>query len=165
MEKDKSTSSMGRMLLAHNFDLHNNELPTLSKEEFAKVFVDGLREEPNITCSQIENPHWVVEIIFPTTEFEAETIGKMCGDVLINNRKNSYDDNTSSQLTINTLMLGGKKTTPASGTSTTSLQPGEWGVDVVETSQGDAFLESINWHNLTAGKSGDRIFKIEFRQD
>lgn len=150
------------MLLSHNFNLNNNELPTLNREEFAQVFIDGLKEKDNISCSYIKNPHWVVEILFPTNEFQAEEIGQICGDILISKRK---DDCADSKLTTDTLILGGKKTTPQSSASPTSLQLGEWGVDVVETAQRDVFLDSINWDSLTADKPSDGIFKIELLKD
>ena len=146
------------MLLSYNFNLNNNELPALNREEFAQVFIDELKEKNNISCSYIKNPHWVVEIIFPTDEYQAKEIGQICGDILISKRKGESAD---SKLATDTLILGGKKTTPASSMSPTSLQPGEWGVDVVETAQGDIFLASINWDNLTADKPSDGIFKIE----
>jgi Protein of unknown function (DUF2656) len=152
--KDQST---GRMLLSHNFNLSNQELPTFQKAEFAEIFIQGLPE--NVKCSLIENPHWVVEIVFPTDEFEPQEIGQMCGQILTNKRKSQQPDST---VAIDTLILGGKKATPSTSTSPTSLQTGEWGVDVVETAQANAFLTAINWDNLTAGKSGDQIFKIEF---
>lgn len=152
---DKST---GRMLLSHNFNLRNNELPALNREEFAQIFIKGLKDETNITCSLIQNPHWVVEIIFPTGEFSAQDIGKMCGDILVKNRKSQQTD---SKLTTDTLILGGKKTTPATSMSATSLQPGEWGVDVVETAKGDIFLAEIAWEKMIASKPSDGIFKIE----
>ena len=153
---------MGRMLLSHNFNLNNNQLPALNREEFARVFIDGLKEKKDISCSYIKNPHWVVEILFPTDKFEPQEIGQMCGDILISKRKR---DRSDSQLTTDTLILGGKKTTPVTSTSPTSLQLGEWGVDVVETAQGGIFLESINWDNLTADKASDSIFKIELHKD
>ena len=146
------------MLLSHNFNLNNNELPALNREEFAQVFIDGLKEKDTISCSYIKNPHWVVEILFPADEFAAKEIGQMCGDILVNKRKSDRPD---AKLSTDTLILGGKKTTPVTSPSPTSLQTGEWGVDVVETAQGDAFLASINWDNLTADKPSDGIFKIE----
>lgn len=148
----------GRMLLSHNFNLQNNELPALNREEFAQIFIDGLQQQANITCKYINNPHWVVEIIFPSQELEAKKIGQMCGEILISSRKND----ANSDFAIDTLILGGKKTTPVANPSPTALQPGEWGVDVVETAQGDVFLASINWEILTEGKSSESIFKIEF---
>ncbi|MGD1921397.1 MAG: DUF2656 family protein [Pleurocapsa sp.] len=148
----------GRMLLSHNFNLNNNELPALNREEFAQVFIDGLKENNDISCSYIKNPHWVVEIIFPLDKYEAKEIGQMCGDILIGKRKS---DRPNEKLPSDTLILGGKKTTPATSTSPTSLQPGEWGVDVVETVEGNVFLESINWDKLTADNPRNGIFKIE----
>ena len=147
------------MLLSHNFNLNNNELPTLNREEFARVFIDGLREKDNISCSYIKNPHWVVEIIFPTQEYEPQELGQICGDILISKRKNDLVD---SKLITDTLILGGKKTTPVANMLANTLQPGEWGVDVVETAKGDAFLASINWDILTEDKSSDDIFQIKF---
>lgn len=154
-----SNKSTGRMLLSHNYNLSNNELPALSKKEFAQVFIDGLQDKPSIACRLIENPHWIVEIIFPTEEFTPNEIGQMCGDILTNTRKSQLAD---SKLATDTLILGGKKTTPATSASPTSLQTGEWGVDVVETLQGDLFLSTINWNGMTADKPSDGIFKIEF---
>ncbi|MGL5794682.1 MAG: DUF2656 family protein [Waterburya sp.] len=43
----------GRMLLSHNFHLNNNELPAFNREEFAQVFIDGLKEQNQISCSLI----------------------------------------------------------------------------------------------------------------
>ena len=145
------------MLLSHNFDLRHSELPALKREDFAQVFADGLKGKEGVKCSYIENPHWVVEILFPADKYEAKEIGQMCGEILTSKRKQQ-----SSALTTDTLILGGKKTTPATSMSPTSLKTGEWGVDVVETLQANAFLESINWDSLSADKPSDGIFKLEF---
>jgi Protein of unknown function (DUF2656) len=159
MTSDQST---GRMLLSHNFNLSNQELPSFHKTEFAQIFIDGLQDQENVNCNLIENPHWVVEILFPLDKFAPHEIGQLCGEILTNKRKSQQSDST---VAIDTLILGGKKATPVTSPSPTSLQTGEWGVDVVETREAEAFLDSINWHNLTAGKSSDRIFKIEFLKD
>ena len=145
------------MLLSYNFNFNNNELPALNREEFAQVFVDGLKDKANIGCTYIENPHWVVEIIFPLEDFEPQAIGQMCGEILTSKRKSQVDS-----ITTDTLILGGKKTTPVANNYPTTLQPGEWGVDVVETPQADDFLASINWEILTEDKPSNGIFKIEF---
>ena len=149
----------GRMLLSHNFNLYNNELPALNREQFAQVFIDGLKGKDNITCRYIENPHWIVEIIFPTQEFEAQEIGQICGEILTSKRKK---DLAESKLTTDSLILGGKKTSPVANNLPNTLQPGEWGVDVVETAEADAFLTAINWEILIEGKSSDDIFRIDF---
>ena len=81
----------------------------------------------------------------------------MCGDILIAKRESQTES-----ITTDTLILGGKKTTPATSMSPTSLKPGEWGVDVVETAKADIFLQSINWNALTADKPSDGIFRIDF---
>ncbi|MEL7009905.1 MAG: DUF2656 family protein, partial [Cyanobacteria bacterium J06588_4] len=88
--------------------------------------------------------------------------GQISGDILTSNRKSQQPD---SKLTTDTLILGGKKTTPATSMSPTSLQTGEWGVDVVETAQADAFLASINWDSLSANKPSDGIFRLDFLKD
>ncbi|MEM8720870.1 MAG: DUF2656 domain-containing protein [Cyanobacteria bacterium P01_G01_bin.39] len=153
-----SDQSTGRMLLSHNFNLNNNELPALNREEFAQVFIEGFPEQKNIQCSYIQNPHWVVEIKFPLDKFAPQEIGQMCGEILTNKRQNQL----GSELTTDTLILGGKKTTPVTSASPTSLQTGQWGVDVVETAQAESFLAAINWDTMTADKPSDGIFKIEF---
>ena len=150
------------MLLSHNFNLRNNELPALKREEFAQVFIDGLQGKDSIKCSYIKNPHWVVEILFPQSEFQPREVGRMCGEILTSKRKNQQPD---SNVNIDTLILGGKKTTPATSMSPTSLQLGEWGVDVVETIQAHVFLQEIAWSKMTANKPSDEIFKIEFLKD
>ena len=156
---DKSTE---RMLLSHNFNLRNNELPAMVREDFARVFVDGLQGKANIKCQYIENPHWVVEILFPTADYEAKEIGKICGEILTDKRKSQQP---KGKLTIDTLILGGRKTTPATSMNPTSLQIGEWGVDVVETPEAEIFLQDISWDKMTADKSNDDIFKIEFLKE
>ena len=150
------------MLLSHNFDLRQGELPALKREDFAQVFIDGLQGKDGINCSYIENPHWVVEIVFPTDKYEPKAIGQMCGEILTTKRKSQQSDSKSA---IDTLILGGRKTTPATSNSPTSLQTGEWGVDVVETAQADTFLATINWDSLSANKPSNGIFKLEFIQD
>lgn len=151
---DKSTE---RMLLSHNFNLHNNELPALKREEFAQIFINGFKNQ-DVTVSLIENPHWIVEIIFPQQKFTPQEIGKKCAEILTTKRKEQHPD---SQLNTDTLILGGKKSTLAISNSPTALQVGQWGVDVVETKQGDIFLTEINWENLSASKNSDSVFKIE----
>ena len=154
-----SEQSTGRMLLSHNFNLRNNELPALVREDFAGVFIDGLQGKENIQCNYIQNPHWVVEILYPTEEFEAKEIGRMCGEILTSKRKSQQSD---SKLPTDTLILGGRKTSPATSMSPTSLKSGEWGVDVVETAQAEVFLQDIAWEKMIADKPSDGIFKIEF---
>ena len=153
-----SDRATGRMLLSHNFNLSQGELPELSREEFAQVFVNGLQSKDSIRCSLIEHPHWMVEILFPIAEFSPEEIGKICGQILSEKRQ---AQKSSDRVMPDILVLGGKKTTPAMSTSPTSLQPGEWGVDVVETPSAAIFLSAIQWETTISQKPTDSIFKIE----
>ena len=155
-----SDSKTGRMLLSHNFDLQDSVFPQLSREEFAKVFIDGFQDDKNITCSSIDNPHWIVEIIFPSDEFSADKIGQFCANILEQKRKSQKPDNVKLP---DILILAGKKTTPPLNNSPTSLQPGEWGVDVVETASTDSFLAALNWDARVEQKPIDSVFKIEIK--
>ncbi len=153
-----SDPATGRMLLSHNFNLSQSELPELSREEFAQVFVNGLQSKESIRCSSLEHPHWMVEILFPIAEFSPEEIGRICGQILSEKRQVEKPDD---RVMPDILVLGGKKTTPAMSTSPTSLQPGEWGVDVVETPSAAIFLSAIQWETTISQKPTDSIFKIE----
>jgi hypothetical protein len=41
------------------------------------------------------------------------------------------------------------------------LQQGDWGVDVVETRDAVAFLQSINWELLKQGRAPDGVFELQ----
>ena len=56
------------------------------------------------------------------------------------------------------LALGGRKDTAGSPGSPPTQ--GSWGVDVVECGNPDAFLESINWNALKAGRPSDAVFEV-----
>ena len=148
----------GRMLLSHNFNLSPEQLPPLNREEFAQIFIEGLQSQDNISCSLINNPHWSVEILFPTNAFMAKEIGEICGQVLLDKRQKQKSNN---QIMPDILILGGKKTSSPISTSPTSLQPGEWGVDVVETNSASSFLDAIQWELKTSQRPRENIFKIE----
>ena len=144
-----------RMLLSHNCTLSEGQVFPLSRDDFAQVFIDGLKDHADIQCSLIENPHWIVEVLFNN---QAPTdVAKLCAQTLAARRIAE----PNKQIQRHTVMLlGGIKTTPAMGTSPTSLQPGEWGVDVVEAVAPDQFLAGLNWDTVTANKPSDQIFKV-----
>jgi hypothetical protein len=143
------------MLLSHNFDLSPDVLPALSREEFAQVFQSGLSAQPNLHCRLIQHPHWTVEILFAVPEFSAQRVGELCAQALAEARTL-----ITSGAKPEILVLGGLKTTPPTSNSPDALQPGEWGVDVVETPSGDAFLQGIAWETTIAQKPPDSIFKV-----
>ncbi|MEM7794541.1 MAG: DUF2656 family protein [Cyanobacteria bacterium P01_C01_bin.118] len=144
-----------RMLLSHNCTLPTGQVSNLSRDDFAQVFINALKPQADIQCSLIENPHWVVELLF--SQQSPTEVAQMCAQALAARRVAEPDK----QVTSHTVMLlGGMKTTPAMGTSPTSLQPGEWGVDVVETVAPDQFLAGLNWDTVTASKPPEQIFKV-----
>ncbi len=147
-----------RMLLAHNFNLPQKQLPPLNREEFAQIFIDGLKFQDDINCSLINNSHWVVEILFPINDFMPKEIGAICGQILLNKRQKQK---SSDQIMPDILILGGKKTSPPRSISPASLQPGEWGVDVIETDSAKTFLTAIEWELKTSKRPVENIFKVE----
>ena len=58
------------------------------------------------------------------------------------------------------ILAGLNKTSPLSSDAD-ALQPGEWGVDVVETQSAESFLMAMGWEEKTAGKSIEDVFKVE----
>ena len=145
------------MLLSHNCTLPSGQVSELSHDDFANVFIEGLKPYSDIQCSLIENPHWIVEVLFDDQQKNPTEVAKLCAQSLCTQRSAE----TGREIQSYTIMLlGGIKTTPVLGSSPTSLQPGEWGVDVVETSSPDQFLAGLNWESVTASKSPEEIFKV-----
>ncbi len=66
---------MARMLLSHNFNLFQAELPELEREQFAQVFSEGLLTQAGLSANLISNPHWIVEIIYDETKISASEVG------------------------------------------------------------------------------------------
>ncbi|MEM7556166.1 MAG: DUF2656 domain-containing protein [Cyanobacteria bacterium P01_A01_bin.84] len=163
----------GRMLLSHNFNISSDIAPELSREEFTEIFISGLSSCNDITCSQINNPHWIVEVLFDSQKRTAAQVGELCAEALSNKRRSHLYEKLSqptislessqkkSDSTYDILALGGVKTTPAISSSLTSLQQGEWGVDVVETPDRDLFLQGLGWEVVIASKPPENVFKIE----
>ncbi len=145
-----------RMLLSHNFDLKDGTTPALSREAFTQIFIDGFSSYLEVKCRQVDNPHWIVEVVCLAGFLTPQQVGEKCAQILSNSRKQSLGS-----IDFDTLILGGIKTTPATSNSPDALQPNQWGVDVVETKSGEQFLRSISWDTTIAGKPVDSIFKVE----
>jgi Protein of unknown function (DUF2656) len=144
-----------RMLLSHNFDIADGRVPALTREQFAAAFVEGFSTQPEITCHPIDHPHWIVEILFPN-DSSAQQIGEHCAQILATYRRSQGATSLPA-----ILILGGIKTTPPTSDSPTALQPGQWGVDVVETPSAEAFLAGIAWETAIATKPANSVFKVE----
>jgi hypothetical protein len=151
---------MGRMLLSHNFNLTETIFPKFSREEFCRVFAERLSDRPHLHFRLVDNPHWIVEILYSIAEYSPSKVGEFCAIALQQKRLSQTKEAIGLP---DILILGGIKTTPATSTSPDSLQPGEWGVDVVETPVAEEFLASIGWENAIASKPADSIFKIELK--
>ena len=146
-----------RMLLSHNCTLPDGQVSTLNRDDFANVFIEGLKSHTDIQCRLIDNPHWIVEVLFDSQQQSPTDIATLCAQSL-GAQRSAEATKTIHSYTI--MLLGGIKTTPPLGSSPTSLQPGEWGVDVVETVSPDQFLAGLNWKSVTASKSPEQIFKV-----
>ncbi len=150
-------SATTRMLLSHNCVLPEGQVLSLSRQDFATVFAEGLQSHAGIQCGPIDNPHWMVEIIFDGQQYTPMAIAELCGHSLGSHRS-AEQPKSITQFTV--MLLGGMKTTPAVGSSPTSLQTGEWGVDVVETVSPDVFLTGMNWETVIKDKPSEQIFKV-----
>jgi hypothetical protein len=148
----------GRMLLSHNFDITDSSVPALSREEFTELFRAGLSDDTRMQCRSIAHPHWIMEILF-AGDLAPNTVGSECARILAQHRQQA----TGSRADI--LILGGIKTTPPTSPDPDALQPGEWGVDVVETVSGDLFLTKIEWAATIAQKPADSIFQVQLSID
>jgi Protein of unknown function (DUF2656) len=144
------------MLLSHNFDLKDGNTPALSRAAFTQVFVDGFNSHPEVKCRQVDNPHWIVEVVCVSGFLTPQQVGEKCAQILATSRAKSLG-----AINFDILLLGGIKTTPATSNSPDALQLNQWGVDVVETKSGEQFLRSISWDTTLAGKPADTIFKAE----
>ena len=150
------------MLLSHNFDVAPDQVPALSREAFADMFRLGLAKWDGLQCQHLDHPHWIVEIRFPMEAFSPSQIGDLCAKVLAEKRRSQQVSATAFP---DILVLGGIKTTPPTSAAPTALQPGEWGVDVVETGSGEAFLQSIAWDATIASRPADSVFKVAWKGD
>jgi Protein of unknown function (DUF2656) len=141
------TINPGRMLLSHNFNIQSDQVPALSRAEFTAIFRTGLGAE--YQCQEVESPHWIVEVLFPSDRSPV-AVGEAVVTALAAARKANLE----------ILALGGLKSTPPTSAAPGALQPGEWGVDVVETADREEFLKSIGWENTVSSRSADTFFAV-----
>ena len=152
---------VGRMLLSHNFDVSPDDFPSLSREAFTEVFRAGLSNHKQLQCRQLNHPHWIVEIRFPADTLSPSQVGELCAEALADQRRSPPPHQAIPHI----LVLGGLKSTPPTSNSPEALQPGDWGVDVVETADGEAFLQKITWEMMVSQRPADTVFKVELKDD
>jgi hypothetical protein len=147
-----------RMLLSHNFDLGESEIPNLSRETFTQLFATALQDCAQ--CRQIDNPHWIVEVLFDPMQLTPAQMGDRLVQALSEFRRSTLD---SAVAMPEFVVLGGLKTSPPTSASPDALQPDQWGVDVVETPLVAAFLAGLNWDAAIADRPPEGIFKSILR--
>lgn len=147
-----------RMLLSHNYQSSEDIVPSLSRAAFADVFIEGLQSVAGLECRLLpeSSPHWIVEVLF-AKDLAPDQVGDSVAKALAEKRKTQR--RSSEKPLPDTLVLGGLKNTPA--TSPTGLQPGEWGVDIVEVTPAAMFLDLLNWDKTVAQRSPETFFKVE----
>jgi hypothetical protein len=142
-----------RYLLSHNHNIPATLAPALTPAAFSTVFETYLATYLEAAIvSPIDHPHWRCAV---ETTAAPETVGQALGAAL----KQARSANNG-PIAYQILALGGRKTTPATAPDPSALQPGEWGVDVVETLDAEEFLVNLGWDNLIAGRSADELFQI-----
>jgi hypothetical protein len=150
--------STGRMLLSHNYALTDTDVPALSRSEFAQMMVDGLNAYPDLLCTAVDSAHWIVAVSFKPTTHSPQQVGEACAQALVQHRLTQSSIPFSP---FHVLALGGCKTTPALAPAPNALQPGEWGVDIVETPSTEQFLQELGWEAVIATKSPESIFQVD----
>ncbi len=145
-----------RYLLSHNHNVPATTAPALTPTEFSTVFQTYLAAhlgQAATIVQALDHPHWRCAV---ETTAAPETVGQALGAAL----KQARADQGNAPIDYPILALGGLKTTPATAPAPNGLQPGEWGVDVVETLDAEAFLAGLGWDTLIAGRSADELFQI-----
>jgi len=146
------------MLLSHNFDITDAAIPALSRVAFTDVFVQAL--EDCGTCRLVDNAHWVVEVRFEESQFTPAQMGDRYVQALASARRTTLTANTKFP---EVLALGGLKSTHPMSDSPDALQMNEWGVDIVETVNAEAFLARLGWDGTVSSRAPGTIFKSVFK--
>ena len=135
-------------ILSHNLQVQSELVPSISAADLAKGLLSSSSSFSN--AEALSHPHWLlrIESHLAAHEMAKELVKAWKQYRLIQKH------NTDHHL----LALGGRKDT--AGSPGSPLSQGSWGVDVVECGNPDAFLESINWNALKAGRPSDAVFEV-----
>ena len=134
-------------VLSHNLQVHSAAVPSLAPAVLAETLQASSQ---HISAAEaLEHPHWLVRI---DSELDASALAVELPRAWRAMRK-ALGHGADHEL----LALGGRKDNP--GMPGSPLQEGSWGVDVVETEDGDAFLKGINWDGLKQGRPVDGVFE------
>ncbi len=135
-------------VLSHNLQVQSALVPSISAADLAEGLLSSSSSFSN--AEALSHPHWLVRIESDLAAHEmAQELVKAWKQYRLI-KKHNVDHHW--------LALGGRKDT--SGSPGSPLTLGSWGVDVVECGNPDAFLESINWNALKAGRPSDAVFEV-----
>jgi hypothetical protein len=98
--------------------------------------------------------------MFAPQQVSPQQVGEYCAQFLADMRHSQQPNRAPIP---NILILAGLKTSPPISDSPDALQPGQWGVDVVETDDGAVFLEKMGWEVAIAQRPASHIFKVEIK--
>ena len=140
---------MTTFIVSHNLQINSELTPALSGE----VLASGLVSSSSVfkDAVALNHSHWLVKI-------ESDLSPEVMADELVKAWKTFRLDQGHS-VDHSWIALGGRKDSAAS-TLAAPLQEGYWGVDVVECSNPDSFLKSINWDALKAGRPVGGVFEV-----
>ena len=135
-------------IVSHNLQVASEAVPPLSASDLAEAFI---KNSDVFTVSQaLSHSHWLVrlESILSPSEMAEEVVKAW----------KRYRQSGNQNFDHYWLALGGRKDTPTMPGS--PLQPGNWGVAVVECHEPEKFLQDINWPALKSARPVDAVFEI-----
>ena len=138
---------MAVFIVSHNLQVISTQVPAISADELALALKNEC--EGFMSISSLSHPHWSLRM---ESELDAN---QMAESLLKAWQKMRL--NLGHEFSHTVMALGGRKDENANPNS--PLQIGNWGVDVVETLDADAFLRSINWDALRSGRPADAVFE------
>ncbi len=135
-------------VISHNLQVQAQAVPSLAPAVLAETLQASSQYID--TAEPLDHPHWLVRV---DSELDASALAVELPRAWRAMRK-MLGHGADHEL----LALGGRKDSP--GMPGSPLQEGCWGVDVVETEDGGAFLETINWGGLKQGRPVDGVFEV-----
>ena len=139
---------MTTFVISHNLQVNSSMVPAFNTQQLA----DELKSNSNLIVSSevIEHPHWILSV---SSNEAPQILAEELVRVWLMLRK-KLGHNSDHKV----LALGGRKDSKAMAGA--PLQEGFWGVDVVETTDKDSFLQAINWEALKSGRPNDAVFEV-----
>jgi len=141
---------MTRFLLSHNLQVVSDNLKGLNSAELAAGLVAHLSTDVRVQA--VSHPHWLVQV-------EADLLPLDLANAVLLAWRQLRCAAGATDNDCQLLALGGRK--DDQGASGALLQQSDWGVDVVETLNTAAFLQSINWDLLKQGRAPDGVFELQ----